>query len=143
MKAPTSEDPAISSDGPNRHPAAMLRTVIVRQRLRFLLGTSLVLTMVLNWNLFRLSFPDASKDAASMGTMLLAVVLVWTQIFLVIALLSMRRRLFQAAVAILVVGFGIPDYFIGMAKISINLVLIALYQTNPDEAAGMISTALI
>jgi glucan phosphoethanolaminetransferase (alkaline phosphatase superfamily) len=133
----------INSDGPNPHPAAMLQTVIVRQRLRFLLGTSLVLTMVLNWSLFCLSFPDASRQAASMGTMLLAVVLVWTQIFLVIALLSMRRRLFQAAVAILVVGFGIPDYFIGMAKISINLVLIALYQTNPYEAAGMISTALI
>ena len=112
-------------------------------RLHLLLGTSLVLTLALNWSLFALSFPEAPAEAASVAALLVAVVLVWTQIFLIIALLSVRRRLFQYAVAILFVGFGIAEHFVGMAKISINLMLVALYQSNTDEATGMISAALL
>ncbi len=80
---------------------------------------------------------------ASVGAMLVAVVLVWTQIFLIIALLFMHRRLFQAAIVILFAGFGIADHFVGMAKVSINLMLVSLAQANLFETVSMINAALM
>ncbi len=127
----------------------MKKNAFFRSPLASAISVSIFLTLFWNWSLLKENGRQAYQGSG-VQDLFFAVLdtgmdfaIIFLLLLLIFSLLSFWKRGFQLAVLIAVPLFAAPEYFVDKFRVSANLMMTALWQSNPTEAEGMITTGLV